>query len=161
MPLLAAPVALAVGPVSSPPVLVLERTSRRLPRTGDPVWDLRLQIPGEPERHFAAVSGRADRQTANRHQMGSEAPLPPGSYGIGAVEPLGSHGPRELGPIWIGIEPQFETGRRVLGIHLDPSAGLNWNSGTAGCIGLLHSSDMRLLAELVRRSGAETLVVAQ
>ena len=49
----------------------------------------------------------------------------------------------------------------MLGIHLDPSAGLNWNSGTAGCIGLVRSSDMHLLAELVRPSGADTLLVAQ
>jgi hypothetical protein len=49
----------------------------------------------------------------------------------------------------------------VLGIHIDPSAGLNWNSGTAGCIGLVRSSDMRLLADLLRRSGTDTLLVAQ
>ena len=145
---------------SSQPVLVLERTPRRLPRTGDPIWDLRLQIPGEPERHFEAVSGRADRQRANRHQLGSEAPLPVGSYWIGAVETLGRHGPRELGPIWIGIEPQFETGRRVLGIHLDPSAGRNWNSGTSGCVGLIRERDMLTLADLLRRSGTSRLVVA-
>jgi hypothetical protein len=154
------PPAEPLAAVSSGSVLVLERTSKRLPRTGDPIWDLRLQIPGQPERHFAAVSGRADRQTANRHRMGSEAPLPAGSYWIGAAEPLGRHGPQELGPIWIGIEPQFETGRRVLGIHLDPSAGRNWNSGTSGCVGLIHERDMRTLAELLRRNGTSTLVVA-
>jgi hypothetical protein len=76
------------------------------------------------------------------------------------VEPLGRHGPRELGPIWIGIEPQFKTGRRVLGIHLDPSAGRNWNSGTSGCVGLIRERDMHTLAELLRRSGTSTLVVA-
>ncbi|MBM5792579.1 MAG: L,D-transpeptidase [Cyanobacteria bacterium K_DeepCast_0m_m1_088] len=167
LPMLLAATALEVG-LASPgtelqpkPLLTLERTTRRLPRTGDPVWDLRLQIPGEPDRHFDAVSGRADRQSANRDRMGSEAPLPMGRYRLGAIEALGRHDPKELGPIWIGIEPEFTTGRRVLGIHLDPSAGLNWNSGTAGCIGLVRSSDMRLLAELVRRSGADTLVVAQ
>jgi len=154
------PPAEPLAAVSSGSVLVLERTSKRLPRTGDPIWDLRLQIPGQPERHFAAVSGRADRQTANRHRMGSEATLPAGSYWIGAAEPLGRHGPQELGPIWIGIEPQFETGRRVLGIHLDPSAGRNWNSGTSGCVGLIHERDMRTLAELLRRNGTSTLVVA-
>jgi hypothetical protein len=49
----------------------------------------------------------------------------------------------------------------VLGIHLDPSAGRNWNSGTSGCIGLIRAHDMRTLAELVKRSGTATLVVAQ
>ncbi|WP_438982901.1 L,D-transpeptidase [Vulcanococcus sp.] len=159
--------AVQVGLASPPaelqpiPLLTLARTTRRLPRTGDPIWDLRLQIPGEPDRHFDAVSGRADRQSANRDRMGSEAPLPVGRYRIGAIEPLGRQGPRELGPIWIGIEPEFTTGRRVLGIHLDPSAGRNWNSGTAGCIGLIRSNDMHALADLVRRSGTNTLVVAQ
>ena len=157
---MAVPLLLAAA-VHATPVLTLERTERRLERTGDPVWDLRLEIPGEPVRHFEAVSGRADRQLANRHQMGSEAPLPVGLYRIGAIEPLGVNGPRELGPIWIGIEPQFQTGRRVLGIHLDPSAGRNWNSGTSGCIGLIRPHDMRTLAELVQRSGTATLVVAQ
>ena len=92
--------------------------------------------------------------------MGSQSPLPPGSYAIGAVEPLGQEYPKELGPVWIGLEPLFTTGRRVLGIHLDPSAGRNWNSGTGGCIGLIHRADMLALAELVRRSSAETLVVS-
>jgi hypothetical protein len=155
------PLLLAATALAPQPVLTLERTDRRLSRTGDPIWDLKLEIPGEPVRHFDAVSGRADRQQANRHQMGSEAPLPAGRYVLGAIEPLGRNDPRELGPIWIGIEPQFQTGRRVLGIHLDPSAGLNWNSGTGGCIGLVRSQDMFSLAELVRRSGANTLVVAQ
>lgn len=157
---MAVPLLLAAA-LQTTPVLTLERTTRRLERTGDPIWDLRLDIPGEPVRHFEAVSGRADRQLANRHQMGSEAPLPVGLYRIGAIEPLGVNGPRELGPIWIGIEPQFPTGRRVLGIHLDPSAGRNWNSGTSGCIGLIRPHDMRTLAELVQRSGTATLVVAQ
>ena len=157
---MAVPLLLAAA-LQATPVLTLERTTRRLERTGDPIWDLRLDIPGEPVRHFEAVSGRADRQLANRHQMGSEAPLPVGLYRIGAIEPLGVNGPRELGPIWIGIEPQFPTGRRVLGIHLDPSAGRNWNSGTSGCIGLIRPHDMRPLAELVQRSGTATLVVAQ
>ena len=167
LPMLLAASAVQVGLASPPaelqpiPLLTLARTTRRLPRTGDPIGDLRLQIPGEPDRHFDAVSGRADRQSANRDRMGSEAPLPVGLYRIGAIEPLGRQGPRELGPIWIGIEPEFTTGRRVLGIHLDPSAGRNWNSGTAGCIGLIRSNDMHALADLVRRSGTNTLVVAQ
>ena len=156
---MAVPLLLAAA-LQATPVLTLERTTRRLERTGDPIWDLRLDIPGEPVRHFEAVSGRADRQLANRHQMGSEAPLPVGLYRIGAIEPLGVNGPRELGPIWIGIEPQFKTGRRVLGIHLDPSAGRNWNSGTSGCVGLIRERDMHTLAELLRRSGTSTLVVA-
>ncbi|MGA0022097.1 MAG: hypothetical protein ACO3GW_08000, partial [Vulcanococcus sp.] len=94
LPMLLAATTLELGMASPPaalqpmPLLTLERTSRRLPRTGDPIWDLRLAIPGEPVRHFDAVSGRADRQNANRDQLGSEAPLPVGRYRLGAIEPL-------------------------------------------------------------------------
>jgi hypothetical protein len=48
----------------------------------------------------------------------------------------------------------------VLGIHLDPSAGLqNANSGTLGCIGLVNRSDMLELAQLIERSGTRRLEV--
>ena len=39
------------------PQLVLNRTKRQIRSTGDPIWDLRLEIPGQPARHFDAVSG--------------------------------------------------------------------------------------------------------
>ncbi len=140
-------------------VLVLERTDRALQPTGDPIWDLRLEIPGQPPRHYPALSGRANRQQANRDQMGSRAPLPRGHYTLGAVEPLAAGAYPELGPVWISIEPTFPTGRRVLGIHQDPSAGLNGNSGTLGCIGLIHRKDLLELSALIQRSGTRQLVV--
>ena len=142
------------------PTLVLERTDRRLSTTGDPIWNLKIEIPGEPLRRFDAVSGRANRQNANRDQLGSRAPLPVGRYSVGVVEPLIDGAYPELGPVWISIEPTFTTGRRVLGIHLDPSAGLqNANSGTLGCIGLVNRSDMLELAQLIERSGTRRLEV--
>ena len=142
------------------PTLVLERTDRRLLATGDPIWNLKIEIPGEPLRRFDAVSGRANRQNANRDQLGSRAPLPVGRYSVGVVEPLIDGAYPELGPVWISIEPTFTTGRRVLGSHLDPSAGLqNANSGTLGCIGLVNRSDMLELAQLIERSGTDRLEV--
>ena len=141
------------------PQLVLNRTKRQIRSTGDPIWDLRLEIPGEPARHFDAVSGRAHRQDADRDQMGSKAPLPTGSYTLGPVEPLAQGAYPELGPVWIGIEPTFTTGRRVLGIHQDPSAGLNGNSGTLGCIGLISKHDLLELSELIQASDVRLLVV--
>ena len=150
-----------VAPKPDPvPTLVLERTDRRLATTGDPIWNLKIEIPGEPLRRFDAVSGRANRQNANRDQLGSRAPLPIGTYSVGVVEPLiDGHYP-ELGPVWISIEPTFTTGRRVLGIHQDPSAGLqNANSGTLGCIGLVNRTDMLELAQLIERSGTDRLEV--
>ena len=141
------------------PQLVLNRTKRQIRSTGDPIWDLRLEIPGEPARHFDAVSGRAHRQDADRDQMGSKAPLPTGSYTLGPVEPLAQGAYPELGPVWIGIEPTFTTGRRVLGIHQDPSAGLNGNSGTLGCIGLISKHDLLELSQLIQASDVRLLVV--
>ena len=80
---------------------------------------------------------------------------------LGPVEPLGPSYPREIGPIWIGIEPQFPTGRGHLGIHLDPSANRNVNSGTLGCVGLIRWDDMQTLAGLVQRRNVRTLVVSE
>ncbi len=141
------------------PQLVLNRTKRQIRSTGDPIWDLRLEIPGQPSRHFDAVSGRAHRQNADRDQMGSKAPLPTGSYTLGPVEHLAKGAYPELGPVWIGIEPTFTTGRRVLGIHQDPSAGLNGNSGTLGCIGLIRKHDMLELSQLIKGRDVRLLVV--
>mgnify|MGYP001158379547 FL=1 len=144
---------------SSESVLVLERTSRQLSRTGDPIWNLRLESPGEATLHFEAVTGRAHRQNADRHVAGTRAPLPAGRYSLGPVEPLGPQDPSELGPVWIGIEPLFRTGRGHLGIHLDPSANRNANSGTLGCVGLIRRSDMLKLADLIERRNVQALVV--
>lgn len=150
-------------PVEEPvpvPILILERTDRRMRTTGDPIWDLKLEIPGETPRRFDAVSGRANRQNADRDRLGSSAPLPIGNYSVGIVEPLVDGAYPEIGPVWISIEPTFTTGRRVLGIHLDPSAGLrNANSGTLGCIGLVHRADMLELARLIERTGTTRLDV--
>ena len=140
-------------------LLVLERTSKSLSYTGDPIWTLRLERPGKQVIQFEAVSGRAHRQNADRDRTGSRAPLPSGYYSLGPVEPLGPADPAELGPIWIGIEPLFPTGRGHLGIHLDPSANRNANSGTLGCVGLIHRRDMVQLASLVQRHNVRALLV--
>lgn len=70
--------------------------------------------------------------------------------------------PVELGRVlWIGLEPQFPTARRALGIHHDPSAGMGPESGTDGCIGLIRGSDLLTLAALLEHSGTHDLVVIQ
>ncbi len=59
-----------VAPQPDPvPTLVLERTDRRLATTGDPIWNLKIEIPGEPLRRFDAVSGRANRQNSSSVQQ--------------------------------------------------------------------------------------------
>ena len=110
---------------------------------------------------FDTVTGRAHRQTADRHRSGTRAPLPPGTYSLGPVERLGPRDPVELGSIWIGLEPRFPTGRGHLGIHFDPSANRNSNSGTLGCVGLIHRDEMLKLASLVKRRKVQTLVVLE
>jgi hypothetical protein len=61
--------------------------------------------------------------------------------------------------VWIGLEPQFPSARRGLGIHHDPSAGRGRASGTDGCIGLIHGNDLLVLGDLLRRSGTRALEV--
>ena len=48
-----------------------------------------------------------------------------------------------------------------MGIHLDPSANRNANSGTLGCVGLIRWDDMQTLAGLVQRRNVRTLVVSE
>ncbi|MFY8149507.1 MAG: L,D-transpeptidase [Prochlorococcaceae cyanobacterium] len=142
--------------------LRLLRTEQTLPGSGDPVWTLQLEIPGEPPRRFAALSGRADRQEADRHRLGSGAPLPPGHYRLSEVVSLAEESdlPAELGRlVWIGLEPSFPTERLALGIHHDPSAGRGPESGTLGCIGVIEAHDLLALADLVQRHGVTDLEV--
>ena len=158
---MAAVISLMLSPAiaAAEPELTLQQTARRLPHTGDPIWLLSLQLNDQTVKHFDAVSGRAHRQNADRHRTGSRAPLPPGHYSVGVVEPLGPSDPAELGPLWIGIEPLFATGRGHLGIHLDPSANRDANSGTLGCIGLINPKAMVELATLVKERQIRSLRV--
>ncbi|MCP9849247.1 L,D-transpeptidase [Cyanobium sp. Morenito 9A2] len=150
---------LALGP--EPAVgFSLEQTGRRLLPTGDPVWELRLSLPGEPVRRFDALVGRASAQGADRQRLGSHAPLPPGRYRVGPIVPVPAGLNPELGrSLWIDLQPLFSTARRALGIHLDPSAGLGAESGTEGCIGLIHAADLEHLGELLRRHRVRLLQV--
>jgi hypothetical protein len=142
--------------------MTLQRTARLLPSTGDPIWQLRLEIPGEKPRAFEALVGRAARQRGDRNSLGSQAPLPPGGYHVSEIVALGQE--KDLNPelgklFWIGLEPDFPTGRKGLGIHLDPSAGKPENSGTDGCIGLIHPQELLALQDLLQRSGTTNLRV--
>jgi hypothetical protein len=157
----------AVSPAAGRPatgesasILILSRGVRTLPATGDPVWQLRLVAPGLPSRSFEALVGRASRQNADRHRLGSQAPLPPGRYRVTEITRIRPDDPPELGRVlWIGLEPEFPTARRALGIHHDPSAGLGPESGTDGCIGLIRGPDLLALADLLVRSGTQELQV--
>lgn len=150
--------ALAVGTGSGQMVLV--RTERQLPISGDPIWELQLLLPGQPPRAYEALVGRARRQDGDRDRLGSKAPLPRGRYAVTEITPVEPTDEAELGRfLWIGLEPDFPTARRGLGIHHDPSAGRGRSSGTDGCIGLIHGNDLLVLGDLLRRSGTTELLV--
>ena len=83
-------IAPSTSPATDESVLVLNRTTRSLPRTGDPIWSLRLETRGQPLHPFDAVSGRVHRQIADRHRSGTRATLPAGRYVLGPVESPGS-----------------------------------------------------------------------
>ena len=61
----------------------------------------------------------------------------------------------------LGLNRSSPGGRGHLGIHLDPSANRNANSGTLGCVGLIRWDDMQTLAGLVQRRNVRTLVVSE
>lgn len=156
----AAPSAARVSADAPTGRLLLVRTERRLPVSGDPVWELQLDLPGQPRRTYEALVGRASRQLADRQRLGSRAPLPQGRYRLSPATPVQAGDDGELGQfVWIGLEPEFPTARRGLGIHHDPSAGWGRQSGTDGCIGLIHGNDLLGLAALLERSGTRELLV--
>lgn len=127
-------------PLSNTPFLVLKRSSQTIKTTKDPIWTLQLiSKDGIVLDSLPAVTGRASRQTVNRHIAGTKAPLPTGTYRIdrAGIE-RGPFSDPELGKgYWVPITPLFNTGRSDLGFHVDPSWGkLNGESGTSGCVGL-------------------------
>ncbi len=149
-----------VSPSAGAGRMVLVRTPRTLPLTGDPVWELQLALPGQRLRSYEAVVGRANRQYGDRHRLGSRTPLPQGLYRVSGIEATVEGDDPELGRfVWIGLEPQFPSARKGLGIHYDPSAGRGRRSGTDGCIGLIHGNDLLVLGDLLRRSGTIDLEV--
>jgi hypothetical protein len=86
--------------------------------------------------------------------------LPLGRYSVTEITAVDPTDEAELGRfLWIGLEPDFPTARRGLGIHHDPSAGRGRGSGTDGCIGLIHGNDLLVLGDLLRRSGTTELLV--
>jgi len=136
--------------------LILSKTNRSN-ILGNPIWA--LTTPSG--QSFDVVTGRSFTQSKNRHQEGTEAPLPPGTYYIGKTH----HGPfslEELGNSWfIDLIPQFNTGRTELGIHLDPSFGISENEdGTSGCIGMTNPQDLNELVHLIETRGINKLVVS-
>jgi len=143
--------------------ITLSRTQELVPNTNDPVWELSLvDKSGIVVDTLKALSGRASKQTANRHIAGNKSPLPVGTY---RIDNAGiAHAPfedPELGKgYWVPISPLFATGRSALGFHQDPSWGkLNGESGTSGCIGLDSPKATSKLVEWIQTYKVKTLKV--
>ncbi len=114
----------------------------------NPIYKLSLYADGKLVDSFITVSGRTFTQAKNRHQSGTQAPLPDGKYTVasstipGAITEAGEH--------FLPIQATFKTGRSDLGFHVDPSfEKSNGEDGTAGCIGLTTKEDLDKLLSFV------------
>lgn len=115
----------------------------------NPLYELRLYANGQLVNSFLTVSGRAQTQFRNRHQSGTEAPLPDGRYTVAKSVTPGTIA--EAGDRFLPIRPQFKTGRTDLGFHIDPSFEKNnGEDGTSGCIGLISRDNLDNLLSFVR-----------
>ncbi|MEA5511577.1 L,D-transpeptidase [Crocosphaera sp. UHCC 0190] len=108
---------------------------------GNPIYELRLYAKGQLIANYATVTGKATTQDKNRHQEGTEAPLPDGRYAVANTAVAGTE--PEVGGLFLPIQPLFSTGRTALGIHYDPSfQKTNGEDGTHGCIALTQKQDL-------------------
>lgn len=143
--------------------LVLAKSEETIKNTKDPIWRLTLMSAEHtPLETLPSVTGRAYRQTNDRNQSGTKAPLPKGVY---RVERMGIEaGPfadTELGRgFWIPITPLFATKRADLGIHQDPSWGKpNGESGTSGCVGLQSAEATIKVVSWIKHYNIQKLIV--
>lgn len=143
--------------------LILKKTDKLVKETKDPIWSLELvNNQNVVLEIMPALTGRANRQTANRNTAGNKSPLPKGTYRIDrtgvASAPFDDP---ELGRgYWVPVTPMFTTGRSALGFHQDPSWGkLNGESGTSGCIGLPSAEATIKLVTWIKHYNITKLVV--
>lgn len=130
----------------------------RTNRLGNPIYLLEAYHNGQKVYSLAAVAGRAYTQQRNRHQSGTEAPLPDGQYQLSSTIVPGTI--VEAGETFIPVYPRFRTGRTALGIHYDPSFNLNnGEDGTSGCIALTNRSDRDKINRFVSQYKPQELIV--
>ncbi|GBF81541.1 hypothetical protein AsFPU1_2955 [Aphanothece sacrum FPU1] len=128
-----------IEPVSLDNYMTLAPTSTTN-KLGNPIYKLSLYANGQLLAAYPIVTGQATTQSKNRHQEGSQAPLPDGKYRIASGVVPGNE--PEVGEQFLPITPLFSTGRSALGIHYDPSfEKSNGEDGTHGCIGLTNKQD--------------------
>jgi hypothetical protein len=126
---------------------------------GNPIYTLEAYVNGQKVQTFDAVSGTANSQKADRNLGNNAAPLPDGIYDVSNYITPGTV--PEVGKTFIGIFPEFETGRKDLGIHLDRSFNKrNGYDGTAGCIGLTTTTDRDAINDFVIKYRPHNLFVS-
>lgn len=150
-------------PKQSSARLILTRTNDVVKGTKDPIWTLKLvSNNGQTLDQLPALTGRFNKQTANRNIAGNKSPLPVGSYAIdrNGID-RGPFDDPELGRgFWVPITPMFSTQRSALGFHQDPSWGKrNGESGTSGCIGLQSAEATAKLVDWIKHYNIRQLVV--
>ncbi|MDJ0799758.1 MAG: L,D-transpeptidase [Calothrix sp. MO_167.B12] len=115
----------------------------------NPLYELSLYANGQLVNRFMTVTGRTHTQNKNRHQSGTQAPLPDGRYTVSRYTIPGSIA--EAGDLFLPIQPLFKTGRTDLGFHVDPSFEKNnGEDGTSGCIGLINKQHLSQVLNFVR-----------
>lgn len=123
---------------------------------------------------IGGVTGRPSTQstigTNKTNIRGSETPLPDGSWSINRNHAsrylqqfnsgqLANYNPSQIplgtvGPAWIGVEPNFSTGRSEIGFHLE-----DLQRGSAGCLVFTDPNQIAKIANWVVQSGAKSLYV--
>lgn len=132
--------------------------SGQLNQQRNPIYLLEIYSQGQLKETFPTVVGRSYTQTRNRHQAGTESPLPDGKYTVSSYSVPGTI--PEVGGRFIPIQPQFRTGRSALGIHYDPSYNKNnGEDGTAGCIGLTTRENFNKLRQFIENHHPQLLIV--
>jgi hypothetical protein len=126
---------------------------------GNPIYTLEAYVGGERYQTFSAVSGVASSQQLDRNIGSNHAPLPDGLYRVSDQIVPGTV--PEVGRTFIGIYPQFQTGRSDLGIHVDPSFNKkNGSDGTSGCIGLTTATERDAINDFVLKYHPHNLYVS-
>jgi lysozyme len=140
----------------------LKRTGKR---RANGLEILALEFDGE---RFECVSGQPYAQYFRkpgdpRSVPGCMEPIPYGKYSIGKIEWAGgsdnygaSWGPG-LGPIWVALPATFADDRSAFGIHLDSNA--DTAPGSAGCVVIPNTSELRRLVAALRKYDPKTLEV--
>lgn len=124
----------------------------------NPIYTLKVYLNGIEQGSFATVTGRAYSQNRNRHQSGTQAPLPDGKYFVSDRIVPGTI--PEVGDRFIAVWPKFKTGRTALGIHYDPSYNLNnGEDGTSGCIALTNKFDRDRVFQFIVQYHPQELIV--